>query len=147
MSKKCGVGAHALDQSVGAERHLFDIARHRQRGEHDFGLLGDLLRRIGPDGTLHQKRLGRGAAQIVHDKVVPGLLQIGRHAFAHHAEADKSNAHPSLSLNRKPTAAQVFPRPAAGRKRQPHGGSCRLRCDLGNRVDLIDERPPIKSME
>jgi hypothetical protein len=29
----------------------------------------------------------------MHDKLVPGLLQIGRHAFAHHAEPDKSDAH------------------------------------------------------
>jgi hypothetical protein len=88
-----GVGAHALDQSVGPERHLLDIGRHRQRGKNDLGLLADLLWRIGPDGTLGQERLGRRTAQIVHDKLVPGLLQIGRHAFAHHAEADKPYAH------------------------------------------------------
>jgi hypothetical protein len=29
----------------------------------------------------------------MHDKVVPGLLQIGRHALAHHAEADESYPH------------------------------------------------------
>ena len=77
----------------GPERHQLDVGRHRQRSEDHFGLLGDLLRRIGPDRTLRQERLGRGTAQIMHDKLVPGLLQIGRHALAHHAEADKSDAH------------------------------------------------------
>jgi hypothetical protein len=32
----------------------------------------------------------------VHDQLVPGLLQIGRHALAHHAEPDESDAHVSL---------------------------------------------------
>ena len=31
--------------------------------------------------------------QIVHDELVAGLLQIGRHARAHHAEPDKSDRH------------------------------------------------------
>jgi len=29
----------------------------------------------------------------MHDELVPGLLQIGRHALAHHAKADESYAH------------------------------------------------------
>jgi hypothetical protein len=29
----------------------------------------------------------------MHDELVPRLLQIGRHALAHHAEADKSDSH------------------------------------------------------
>jgi len=59
----------------------------------DFALRADLSRRIGPDRTFRQERLGRGAAQIIDDKLMPGLLQIGRHALTHHAQADKSYAH------------------------------------------------------
>src|SRR5205085_791279 len=66
---------------------------------NNLALLTNLLRRIGPHRALRQKRLGRNAAQIVHDKLVPGLLQIGRHAFAHHAEPDKSDAHLLLRLS------------------------------------------------
>ena len=42
-------------------------------------------------------RNGSAAArrEIVHDELVPGLLQIGRHPLAHHAETDKSDAHAS----------------------------------------------------
>ena len=36
------------------------------------------------------------------DELVPGLLQIGRHALAHHTEADKSDAHIFLRTVRKP---------------------------------------------
>jgi hypothetical protein len=38
MSKKGGVRAHALDQTVWPERHLLDIGRHPQRGEDDLAL-------------------------------------------------------------------------------------------------------------
>src|SRR6202030_78195 len=91
----------AFDQPVRTERHLLDIGRHRQRGEDDLALLADLLWRIGPDRALREERLGRRAAQIVPDKVVPRLLQIRRHAFAHHPEPDNSDAH--LSLRQSPT--------------------------------------------
>ena len=87
--KEGGVGAHALDQSVCPERHQLDIRRHRERGKDHLSLFGDLLWRIGPDGPLRQKRFGRGPAQIVHDQIVPGLLQIGGHALAHHPEPDE----------------------------------------------------------
>ena len=40
-----------------------------------------------------KKRLGRGAVEIVDDELVAGLLQIGRHALAHHAEPDETDAH------------------------------------------------------
>jgi hypothetical protein len=36
-----GVGAHALDQTIWPERHLFDIGRHRQRGDDDLALLAE----------------------------------------------------------------------------------------------------------
>jgi hypothetical protein len=64
------------------QRHLLDTGRHRQGGENHFALLADLLRRIRPHCPFCQERLRRGAAQIVHDEIVAGLLQIGRHAFA-----------------------------------------------------------------
>src|SRR5690242_8471021 len=43
----------------------------------------------------------------MHDEVVPGLLKIGRHALAHHAEPDESYAHLSSPAGRK-TAAHEF---------------------------------------
>ena len=44
-------------------------------------------------------RYGSAAArpQIVHDELVPGLLQIGRHALAHHAEPDETDLHVMFS--------------------------------------------------
>ena len=120
MSKKAVSGRMPSISPFGPERHLLDIGRHRQRGEDDLGLLADLLWRIGPDRAFRQERLGRGAAQIVHDKLVPGLLQIGRHALAHHAEPDKSDAHLPLrqSQNRCGTSFAAAPRPSASRQRR-----------------------------
>ena len=42
----------------------------------------------------------------MHDELVPGLLQIGRHAFAHHAKADESDAHVP-SADRKTATGRV----------------------------------------
>jgi hypothetical protein len=52
----------------------------------------------------------------MHDELVPGLLQIGRHALAHHAEADKSDAHVPLGLMAKPLC------PGAARAETPSPG-------------------------
>jgi hypothetical protein len=101
-----GIGPHPLDQPVGAERHPLDIGRNGERGEHHFAGLGDLARRIGPDRPFRQKRLGRGAVEVVDGELVAGLLQIGRHALAHHAKPDKTYAHLGSSA--------LLPGPASG---------------------------------
>ena len=95
--EKRGVGLHALDQTVLAERHRLDIGRHRQRGEDDLRGCGELARgESAHSAPFAEKRLGRGAVEVVDDELVAGLLQIGRHALAHHAEPDETDAHLSL---------------------------------------------------
>jgi hypothetical protein len=49
---------------------------------------------------------------------VPGLLQIGRHALAHHAEADESDAHVSLRRSQNRYGTSLL-RDAAERKDNP----------------------------
>ena len=68
---------HARKQPVVAERDLLDLGRAGQRGEDDLALLGERLRRVGPDRAGRQILLGRGAADVVDDELVAGLLQVG----------------------------------------------------------------------
>ena len=80
----------------------FDIGGDGEGGEHHLARFGDLARRVGPSGAFGEERLGRGAVEVVDGELVAGLLQIGRHALAHHAEPDKTDAHldpPTLAAN------------------------------------------------
>ena len=54
---------------------------------------GHRARAIGPGGTGVQMLGCRLAGQIVDDQIMTGLLQIGRHASAHHAETDEADLH------------------------------------------------------
>src|SRR5262249_49173788 len=83
---------------------------------------------------LREEWLGRGAGEIVHDEFVPGLLQIGRHALAHHAEADKSDAHLSSPPNAKLLGGE-FARPT-----HPSARMTNLCC--ARRVWLGPDYPP-----
>src|SRR5205085_10691815 len=74
-------------------------------GEDDLGGFGDGARRIGPFGALGQERLGRGAVEVVDGELMAGLLQIGRHALAHHAEPDKTDAHCFLRCANRPRSS------------------------------------------
>ena len=61
---------------------------------------GDRARRVGPGRAGGEMRGRRFLAQIVDDELVPGLLQIARHAGAHGAEPDESDLHGCLLSNR-----------------------------------------------
>ena len=75
------------------ERHRLDLGRPGQRGEDDVDRLGHRPRRVGPAGAVLDVRLGGILADVVHDQLVAGLLQIGRHVTAHGAEPDESDLH------------------------------------------------------
>ena len=68
-------------------------------------LLGQRLRAVGPDRAGGEMALGRGAADVVDDELVPRLLQVRRHAGTHRAEPDETDLHvisprvPHLSLS------------------------------------------------
>jgi hypothetical protein len=98
IGRQVEIGAavlHAGEQAVCPERDLLDLGRAGQRGEDDLALLGERLRAVGPDRAGGEVALGGGAPDVVDDELVPGLLQIGRHAGAHRAEPDKTDFHVS----------------------------------------------------
>ena len=85
--------AHAVDEPLRAESDLLDLGRARQRGEHDLRRLRHRARRVLPDRARGQMRGGRRLPHVVHDELVPGGLEIRRHASAHGAETDESDLH------------------------------------------------------
>src|ERR1700735_2059036 len=109
-------------------------------------LLAERLRAVGPDRAVRQIGLGRRAADVVDDELVPGLLQIGRHALAHHAEPDKTDLHVPLHsiFFRHAGARSGHPRDRAaqdvdGRIKSGHDeNQCCSRC----RNSLLTRRSP-----
>jgi hypothetical protein len=86
---RLGAGADA----VRAEGDLLDLLGAGQGGQHELGLARGVGRRLGPAGAMGDGRLAGLAAHVVDQQVVSGALQVGRHARAHHAQADESDAH------------------------------------------------------
>jgi hypothetical protein len=61
-----------------------------------------------------QKWLCHGTGEIVHDELMPGLLQIGPHAAIYHAETDKSDAHVCPLPPGRKTCRPSFAAPSTG---------------------------------
>ncbi len=81
------------------------------------------LRRIGPHRAGRQMALGRGAADVVDDKLVTGLLQIRRHAGTHRAEPDETDLH--VSLLRDPHLSLSRATPGTGHRLSRHPAAVR----------------------
>jgi hypothetical protein len=90
-SKKAAPFCTPAISPSGPERHRLDVSRLGERGEDHAALRGERSRGVGPGRASLQMMAGRLPMQIVHDQLVAGLLQIGRHLGSHHAEPDKSD--------------------------------------------------------
>jgi len=88
-----GTTAEAGDKPVLAKADFLHVRRRGQGGEDDVAGLGDRTRRFRPFSAGAQMPGGRLPGQVMHNQVMPRLLQVGGHAGAHHAEPDETNFH------------------------------------------------------
>jgi hypothetical protein len=104
-----GTLAEAFREAVLAKADLLHVGRRRQRGEHQIDRLGQGARALHPHRAGIQMPRRRLPRQVVHDEVVPGLLQIAGHAGTHHAEPDESDFHLRFPPRTDPAVCDELP--------------------------------------
>jgi hypothetical protein len=84
----------------GAERHVLDVARHRQRGEHHVAPRGNLGHGRAGGGAEVGARLDRRRIEVEHDDFVVGVADdVAAHGSAHVADADEADLHCRFPLS------------------------------------------------
>ena len=77
----------ARQHALGAERHVEQILRRRDHGEHDVAV-GEIDRRVDHRRAILRQRIGLGARAVIGRDLAAGLGEPRRHRKSHAAGAD-----------------------------------------------------------